>query len=270
MKPAYSINVIGSKGFLRSRELQKWLLIQEDLEIVRYRAPYFPNESEYKRSNDLAKLHYGADIALGEAGCSLAHYFAQRDSFLAEDKLAMFLEDDAIPPSISWRLPRPLSKLLESNLPIGVTLFNAHYETDHIALSTKKNEFESLGLRRFKAGSHPWGTVAYLLNRPALRLAMEFSDTSSQSPVGKADFPVWASAIRWYVVGESAFGHLSGETLIPDRRDAPLGLGLLGQIRLVISRFLSLQNTIPAAGLFTALKWEFWEFFYRIMKVLKL
>lgn len=270
MNLPFSINVIGGKDFLRCRELKEWLLIQGDSGTVRYRDPYFPNELEYKRCNDLAKLHYGSDIALGEVGCSLAHYLAQRDAYLAGDKLALFLEDDAIPPSPAFQLPEQLSELMDSSEPIGVTLFGSHYESDHIALSTRVIEAGTWELRKFKSGAHPWGTVAYLLNRPALLLALEGSDSANLSPMGKADFPVWASALRWYVVSANGFGHLDGDTLIPNRRDAPLGLDLLGQMRLVGSRFLSLQYSIRIAGALTALKWEFWEFFYRVTKMLRL
>lgn len=146
-----------------------------------------------------SRLLYGQPLTPGEVGCATSH-LQILESVGPGAKWALVLEDDAavLP---EFKLLTSLLGHLNSEEPIGVSLFcDDAFSAYQIARSWQAPEISLVTLRQ-----PPNRTVAYVLSAAALRVACRHG---KDRVIHRADWPAWASRLKWKAVLPSPVVHL--------------------------------------------------------------
>ncbi len=255
----YAIIVVGGLGRVRSPTLM--LAINSSPEAHRLTAPVRVSDLPPNSLALYLKLHYGFNLTTGEFGCALAHQAAYKLAHEENLDWALFLEDDAeLAPSES--LETILSELERMFLtsqggPVAVQLFDQ---------PTSESDARSNRIRFFQLR----GTVAYALNHRAIEQAI--ATVIDGWPIGKADFPLWATLTTWKWFPRPVFREWSGSrSMVGERPDASSPKRIGHQLTLVLRRLVGIAILWSRFGLGQNLKalvrWEFAEFYFRLEKI---
>jgi GR25 family glycosyltransferase involved in LPS biosynthesis len=254
----FGVFVIGRRGELRSKSLQNFLSGFELHNQVTYIQPYSPSINEVLAANRVVPAHYLGGLSFGEVGCSMAHFQAQTQALDDDLDVSLFIEDDAVVPvEFDSHLISAQNFFNDAIEPRALSLFAGDVRCEFLA---EQRTFESLSMWQFKSGVFPSFTVAYILNKPALRLSSNFSRGEPQIPVGKADFPMWAQRVAWYATNPNLVDHDDSKSTISDRPRQQAGKGY-SQIRLILGRLVGLFLHPVSVSIPDRIRWELGEYF---------
>lgn len=257
--------IVGIENRLRSQPLSDWLVANGQHLTINYIPPVYASDIEVSQANRLSFHHYGSNLSVGEVGCSLAHAKAQEQAcrVVGDCEFAWVFEDDLIPSGLTVERLNSLAKALDGKEPVGLSLYSRNFP-DYFLRSSHSVDANT-NVVSFKRGVFPPYTVGYALNRQALSLIEESANRHGGIPLGKADYPVWASSLRWYLLEEPLVGHPYEGGLIADRIAQPFGQGTFASIRLVSSRLRSLTRWLFKPGFGQRALWELSDVWWRLL-----
>jgi GR25 family glycosyltransferase involved in LPS biosynthesis len=265
MSKKFLLFIVGIENQLRSQPLVDWLIANEQHLNINYTPPVHASETEVSTANRLSFHHYGSNLSVGEVGCSLAHAKVQEEAFrvLGDNQFVWVFEDDLIPSGLTIERLNCLEKALNGKEPIGVSLYSRNFP-DYFLRSSHNVDIDT-NVVSLNRGVFPPYTVGYALNRQALTLIAETANRYGGIPLGKADYPVWASSLRWYLLEEPLVGHPDEGGSIADRIAQPFGQGPFASIRLISSRMKSLSRSLFKPGFRQRALWELSDVWWRLL-----
>ena len=218
-----AIFVIGSEGALRSPSLQSAL--RRSPYPSRILPPFrvTPDDAALLADEVAAEIVFGRTLTPGEIGCWFAHRSVYEEAVATGCRWALVLEDDAgLPPDIWTRLPSWLRDEVDDR-PTIVSLFAQDHAKRAREIQQEDGELVTLPYA-------PTNTVAYLINRAALKVAT----ASPRRAMSTADWPPWSMGIQYKLVAKSPVTHL-GESVIGSRPEYVSGRRTIRRLREVLS-----------------------------------
>jgi hypothetical protein len=160
--------------------------------------------------------HLGSKLSASQIGCALSHQMAYVRGLQSGADWALVFEDDAVVDESLQAWLEPLRKL-DSRCPAVVSFISVgRYSVDcaDIAIPSADGGGEIYPLKW-----PPASAVAYAINQSAMIRAVRHRGKMA----ARADWPVWAADVDFYLTVPFAVGHLGQGTTIGDAPASPSG-----------------------------------------------
>lgn len=159
----------------------------------------------------------GRRLSTGEVGCWASHRLAYEWGESMELAWVVILEDDALPHADLLPLVESMTSGWKSpENPAIIQLFSMRDTSQRPQGRPAESPFRL-------SGPEPT-TTAYVINREAIRLALQ----TSREAATTADWPAWAANCDFYSVSANLVSALEGESLL-GRRESPVLRGRLSR-----------------------------------------